>query len=158
MNSPERLTVSESIDLVSAWTSDSKAVLFDSDRTGRRQIFRQRLDQDSAQALIQGKDDDSDAEFSPDGAWIFYWSAPHGGANSSPAKTRLMRFPIAGGSPEEVLETTMDAPTDFHCPSSPGSSCVVSYWEQGQLIFNAVDPMRGRGDVIARTKMGMPDN
>lgn len=156
MDSPTRLTVSESSDHVSAWTRDSKAILFDSDRTGKRQIFRQQLDQDSAQPLIQGPDNVRNAELSPDGAWILYWLSPPPSGNSSSTTSRLMRFPVAGGSPEQLLETAMDAPTDFHCSSRPGGSCIVSHWEQGQLIFYSVDPVKGRGDSIARTKMEMP--
>jgi serine/threonine protein kinase len=156
MDSPKRLTLSESIDFVSEWTRDSKAILFDSDRTGRRQIFRQQLDQESAELLIQGPEDETEANLSPDGAWILYWSRPHGGGNSSSTTSRLMRFPAAGGSPEQVLETRMDTATDFLCPSQPANPCLLSRWEQGQLIFYAVDPIHGRGNWIARTKMGMP--
>jgi Tol biopolymer transport system component/predicted Ser/Thr protein kinase len=156
MDSPKRLTLSESIDYVSEWTRDSKAILFDSDRTGRRQIFRQQLDQESAERLIQGPDDEDGAQISPDGAWILYWSAPHGRGNSSSTPSRLMRFPVAGGSPEQVLEIPRDTVTDFLCPSRPANPCVMAGWEQGQLIFSAVDPIHGRGNAIARTKMGKP--
>jgi serine/threonine protein kinase/Tol biopolymer transport system component len=156
MSSPMRLTLSESIDYVSVWTRDSKAILFDSDRTGRRQIFRQQLDQESAEPLIQGPDDEDDAQLSPDGAWILYWSKPHGGGNSSSTPSRLMRFPVAGGSPEQVLEIPRDTVTDFLCPSQPSNPCVLGGWEQGQLIFSAVDPIHGRGNAIARTKIGKP--
>ena len=156
MDSPKRLTLSESIDYVSVWTRDSKAILFDSDRTGRRQIFRQQLDQESAEPLIQGPDDEDDAQLSPDGAWILYWSAPHGGQNSSSTPSRLMRFPVAGGSPEQVLEIPRDTITDFLCPYQPANPCVLGGWEHGQLIFSAVDSIHGRGNAIARTKMGKP--
>ena len=45
-------------------------------------------------------------------------------------------------------------PTDFDCPVRPASSCVFSHWEQGQLIFYALDPVQGRGKELARTKLG----
>jgi eukaryotic-like serine/threonine-protein kinase len=154
LDSPTRLTVSESKDYSSGWLDDSRTILFWSNRTGRNQIFRQQLGQETAEALIQGPDEETDAEMSPDGRWILYWSLPHWSA--PPTTARLMRFPISGGSPEQVLETRKDAATDFHCPVRPGSSCVLSRWEQGQMIFYALDPIQGQGKELARSKMGSP--
>jgi Tol biopolymer transport system component len=65
--SSRRLTVSDSRNFPSAWTSDSKAVLLASSRTGRYQLYRQFLDQDAAERLIQGSDDENGAVQSPDG-------------------------------------------------------------------------------------------
>ena len=154
--SPTRLTVSESADYPSGWMPDSKTILFQSNRTGRYQIFRQQLEQDTAEPVIQGPDDETDAELSPDGRWILYWSWAHGGGDPPPTTKRLMRYPASGGSPEPVLEAPSDAATDFHCPSRPASSCVLSRWEQGELIFYALDPAQGRGKDLARTELGMP--
>jgi eukaryotic-like serine/threonine-protein kinase len=152
--SPTRLTVSESSDNPSGWLHDSKAILFWSDRLGSNQIFRQQLEQGIAEPLILGPDDEMFPEMSPDGRWILYWSAPHDAGNSPTTTQRLMRFPVSGGSPEQVLETRVEATTDFHCPSRPAGSCVFSHWEQGQLIFYALDPVRGQGKEFARTKLG----
>jgi serine/threonine protein kinase len=153
MDPPRRLTVSESVDSVSGWTRDSKAVLFSSDRTGRSQIFRQQLEQDTAEPLIQGPDAELDAKLSVDGAWVLYVSTPDG-AGSSPQ--RLMRFPMSTGSRQQVSEIAADATGDFDCPHSPQSSCVLSRWEKGDLIFEAFDPVQGRGKELARTKLGLP--
>ncbi len=150
---PRRLTVSESVDIVSGWTRDSKAVLFSSDRTGKNQIFRQRLEQDTAEPLIEGPDDKFDAKLSVDGAWVLYLSMPRGGGTSP---QRLMRFPISAGSPEQVAEIAADATGDFDCPIRPQSSCVLSRWEKGDLIFDALDPVQGRGKELVRTKLGYP--
>ena len=78
LDSPMRLTVSESMDYASGWLDDSKTILFWSNRTGRNQMFRQQLEHDTADPLIQGPDDETDAEVSPDGRWILYWSFAHG--------------------------------------------------------------------------------
>ena len=158
LGSPRRLTVSESLDYISEWTRDSKAILFESDRTGRSQIFKQRLDLDSAEPLIQGPDDESSGELSVDGAWILYWSSAHGGDGSPQTARRIMRFPASGGPPEQVLESPDDPTNDFNCPSLPGGLCVLSRWEQGQLIFDALDPIQGRGKELARTTLGHPNN
>ena len=91
---------------------------------------------------------------SPDGRWILYWSSARGGGDSPTTTNRLMRFPVSGGSPEQVLESRIDATTDFHCPSRPAGSCVLSRSQQGQLIFYALDPVQGQGKEITRTKLG----
>jgi Tol biopolymer transport system component len=153
--SPTRLTVSESMDNPSGWLHDNRTILFRSNRPGRNQIFRQRLDQDTAEPLIPGPDDETSAQMSPDGRWILYWSSARGRGDSPAPTTRLMRFPGSGESPEQVLEARIDATTDFDCPYRPAGSCVLSRWQQGQLIFYALDPVQGQGKEIARTKLGM---
>ncbi len=154
LDSPARLTVSESMDYPSGWLDDSKTVLLWSNRTGRNQIFQQLMGHDTADPRIQGPGDETDAEISPEGNWILYWSIAHGSA--PPTTARLMRFPISGGSPEQILEVRKDAATDFHCPARPVSFCVLSRWDQGQLIFYALDPVQGQGKELVRSKMGSP--
>ena len=153
LDPPTRFTVSESMDYPSGWRDDSKALLFWSNRAGRNQIFRQQLGNDTADALIHGPDEETNAEMSPDGQWIFYWSNALG--NSQPSLARLMRFRVLGGSTEQVLEAEKNIATDFHCASSAAGSCILSRWEQGQLIFYALDP-NGKGKELARTKLGWP--
>jgi serine/threonine protein kinase/Tol biopolymer transport system component len=152
--SPTRITVSESMDYPSGWTNAGETILFWSNRMGRNQIFRQSLDHDGAEQLVQGPDDETDAEMSPDGRWILYWSYPHGSPSATTA--RLMRYPVSGGSPEQILETQKVVTTDFHCPVRPNSSCVLSRWEKGQLIFYALDPVQGQGKELTRSKFGQP--
>jgi Tol biopolymer transport system component len=67
---PRRLTISDTRDLADGWTPDSKSILFESDRTGRIQIFKQQLDLDAAEPLTQGTEDKHGAKATPDGAWI----------------------------------------------------------------------------------------
>ena len=153
--SPTRLTVSESNDYPSGWMHDSKTILLWSNRTGRDQIFRQQLEQDVTEPLIPGADDENYAEMSPDGRWILYWSSPHAAAGSATTTNHLMRLPVSGGLPEQVLEARIDATTGFHCPSRPVSSCIFSHWDKGQLIFYELDPIQGQGQELARTKLGL---
>ncbi len=150
---PTRLTVSESYDMPTGWMRDNKTILFSSDRLGRRQVFKQQMEQDTAEPLIKGPDDQEGAELSPDSRWILYWSSTQGG--DSAATARLMRIPALGGSPEQVLQARMND-TDFRCPVGPDGPCVLSHWEQGVLNFYALDPMRGRGKEFAKTKLGPP--
>jgi serine/threonine protein kinase len=154
LDSPTRLTVSESMDYPSGWLDDSKTILLWSNRIGRNQIFKQQLGHDTAEPLIQTPDDESDAEVSPDGRWILYWSPAH--RSESAATEQLIRVPASGGSPELVLNAWSDVTTQLHCPVHIGGSCVLSLWQQGQLVFYALDPALGRGKELTRTKIGSP--
>jgi eukaryotic-like serine/threonine-protein kinase len=154
LDSLKRLTVSDSTDYPSGWTRDSKSVLFSSNRTGRNQVFRQHLDQDVAEALIQGPDDESNATSTPDGASILYYSVPQAIEGKPATSGRLMRFPASGGSPEQIQELPIDAVTGFDCPAQTGSSCVLSGSDKGQVVFYALDSVHGRGKELARTTLG----
>jgi eukaryotic-like serine/threonine-protein kinase len=156
LDSPRRLTVSDSDNHPTAWTLDSKTLLISSNRTaGRAQIFKQQIQQDTAEPLIQGPGDEDGAQLSPDGVWILYWSLSPGNGTSAPIG-QLMRFPVSGGSPEKISEFPQDAATDFHCPSHSSSPCVLSRWERGQLIFYALDAVKGQGKELGSTKLEMP--
>jgi hypothetical protein len=136
--------------------SDSKTLLFTSNRTGRNQIFRQEIEQEAAEPLITGPDEQGAAELSPDGSWILFWSYPPSAGGSSPAMQRVMRFPVSGGPPAQILESPLDATTDFQCPLHAAGSCILALGEQGQLIFYSLDPVRGRGKELGRTSLGSP--
>jgi eukaryotic-like serine/threonine-protein kinase len=155
LDSPSRLTVSDSYNHPTGWTLDSKTLLISSNRTGRAQIFKQQIQQDTAEPLIQGPGNEDGAQLSPDGVWILYWSLSQGNGTSAPIG-QLMRFPVSGGSPEKISEFPQDAATDFRCPTHPGSPCVLSRWERGRLIFYPLDAVKGPGKELGSTQLEMP--
>jgi eukaryotic-like serine/threonine-protein kinase len=150
LDSPKRLTSSDSGNVVVGWTRDGGTVLLMSNRAGRSQIYKQRIDSDAPELLASSPDDQLYPSFSPDAAWVLYWAL----GQSQVASQRLMRVPASGGSPEQVLEAPVDPMISFDCPSRPLSSCVISREEQGQLIFYALDPVQGQGKEIIRSKWG----
>jgi Tol biopolymer transport system component len=156
MDPPKRLTVSDSNDRPNAWTRDSRAVIFESNRTGSVRIFRQQLGQDAAEALIQGPDEEAGARLTPDGAWILYWATANSG-KSPPASKRLMRLPTTGGPPEPVLEAPIDPEPFFDCSSHPGGLCVFSRVEQRRRTVYALDWLHGLGKQVAETHGGAGD-
>jgi len=156
MTAPVRLTVSDSRDTPGGWTRDSRALLIASDRIGRNQIFRQEVDQQSADSLMESPDDENSPEFTPDGRSILYWAtAPSESAAQAPTE-RLMRLPVAGGPPEQILETKIDPSIAFDCPSRGPGSCVLSRWQSGQLVFYALNPSAGQGKALANISFGPP--
>jgi dipeptidyl aminopeptidase/acylaminoacyl peptidase len=155
MNPPRRLTNDEANNIATAWTPDSKAVLFDSDRNGTGGIFKQGISQDAAELMVAGPQRVSLPRLSSDGAWILYFEFPKTPGASTPF--RLMRIPVGGGAPQLVLETRNEP--DYRCALAPASICVVSEASAGgkELALTAFDPLKGRGKVL-RTIPNDPAN
>jgi len=147
MNPPRRLTNDEAFDQPTAWTPDSKAVLFDSDRNGTRGIFKQGINQETSEPVVTGPQDFWMPHLSADGAWILFLESPRTPANPAPPQ-RLMRIPANGGVPQFVLETRNSS--RFECARAPASVCVILETSQDrkQLVITAFDPLKGRGKVL----------
>jgi eukaryotic-like serine/threonine-protein kinase len=143
-----RLTLSESRDQPTAWTIDSRAVIFQSNRNGRSGIFKQSLDADMAESIVSGPEDAVGARISPDGVWVLYLVFPKEGGASAPAQ--LMRVPITGGPAQLVLKAPLYG---WHsCAASPATLCVMAERARDgkQLIFTGFDPVKGRGSELTR--------
>jgi eukaryotic-like serine/threonine-protein kinase len=151
--SAKHLTLTRSIDAASGWTGNSSAIFFESDRTGKNQIFRQRLGQDSAEQVIPGSDVQQGAQLSPDGKWILYWSS-HPGPNSSGSIKELMRVPVSGVSREKILDAPNDDAVVFGCPRSGVTKCVLSRPENGRIILYQLDWIAGLGKQVATVDPG----
>ena len=159
MNPPRRLTNDEAYDQPTAWTADSKAVLFTSNRNGTRGIFKQGISQEAAEPVVTGPQDGYLPRLSPDGAWILYLESPkraigpsflhhilHGLRGKTPL--RMMRIPVSGGVPRFVLETRNW--NDDQCARAPADLCVIveASQDRKQLTLTAFDPLKGRGRVL----------
>jgi serine/threonine protein kinase/DNA-binding winged helix-turn-helix (wHTH) protein/Tol biopolymer transport system component len=144
MKPPRRLTNDDANNYPSAWTADSKAVLFTSDRNGGPGIFKQGLRQDTAEPMATGSNIVTLPRLSPDGAWILYVESPKTAIGPS-TPLRVMRIPVAGGVPQFVME--MRNWLDFQCSRAPASLCVIGEGSQDekQLTITAFDPVKGRG-------------
>ncbi len=138
---PRRLTLDDWYDYVTAWTKDSKAVIFSSKRNGRWAIFVQKLDAPSPESLIAGTESYTYAILSSQGTLLYTVKAA-----SSPPVFRLMSSPEQGGA----RSTLMTGEYTYACGSSPSSSCVVAEIKDQQLIFSHLDPLRGKAEEIGR--------
>ncbi len=144
MSPPRRLTNDEAIDWPTAWTADSKAVLFASKRNGTWGMFKQGINEETAEPVAIGPQDLYLPRLSPDGAWILYLEIPKTAVGSS-TPIRLMRIPVAGGAPQFVLDTPNWQ--NFACAPAPASLCVIGETEK-QFTVTAFDPLKGRGKVL----------
>jgi serine/threonine protein kinase/Tol biopolymer transport system component len=143
-----RLTLDDRGDYPAAWTADSKAVLFSSDRNGNFDIFKQALDQRLAEPVVTGPEDQCDPTLTPDGASILYFAQPGGRRLGSLDPVSLSRAPLASGPPQLVLNERGFAVVN--CARSPSNLCVVDQRTKGQLVFYAFDPSRGKGGELTR--------
>ncbi len=149
LENPRRLTFNDRDDFASDWTPDSQYVLFASNRNGSMDIFRQRVDERTAEALITGPEDKLSLHLSPDGQWLMYFAFP--GGYSVTKAPLLMRAPLSGGPPQVVFKAR--PASDFRCLKAPATMCVLSEWENKQLVFYALDPIRGKGQELARQEV-----
>jgi serine/threonine protein kinase/Tol biopolymer transport system component len=151
ISTPKRLTLNEGRDFSSAWTADSKAIVFSSYRDGQWRIFKQPRDSDAPQAITVGDtgyDEGALPRVSPDGRWVLYVARSSQGPASG--ENRLMRVPISGGTPEFVMNARSVGGPD--CARAPASICVIAEptLDHKQLIFTSFDPLKGRGRELAR--------
>jgi eukaryotic-like serine/threonine-protein kinase len=138
LTTPRRLTLDERNDWPATWSSDSRAVIFWSDRNGRNQVFRQNTDQEVAETVATGPEEDWMPRVSPDGLSIFYLASNQLADNSA----RLMRAPTSGGSPQSVMEVPRI--NNYACARPPSAICIVGQTSEDQkkLIFSAFDPLQ----------------
>ena len=150
ITTPAPLTLEETWNDPLAWTANSKAVLFVSNRTGVRGIFKQSLGQDNAELLLTSKKSETlgSACVSPEGSWIVYELRWEGEGHQE--SNKIMRLPISGGSPQLVLAANTEGGP--RCAKSPSTLCAIAERsaDRKQLVFTAFDPMNGRGREIAK--------
>ena len=150
VSAPRRLTNDEYADVPMAWTSDSKAVFFDSNRNGTWGVFKQGIGQEAPEPVVTGPQNAILSRLSADGAWVLYLDGPKAiwetGFLSLPG--RLLRIPVSGGVPQLVLETK--AEHSFDCARAPASLCVILETSQDEkhLTVTAFDPLKGRGKTL----------
>ncbi len=148
-----RLTLDESDNNPTAWTTDSKAVIFFSNRNSSEGLYRQRLDQDSPELITTAPGSFSSARVTPDGKWVVWLLQPD--ASDANPEARLMRAPITGGMPELVFAAPRKA--FLLCAMAPSTLCAVGEWSEDhkEMVVTSFDPVKGRGRELLRLKVDL---
>jgi WD40 repeat protein len=133
MGAPRRLTLDLGDDYPTAWTPDSSAVLFTSDRNGPSAIFRQRLDEQTAEQIVFGPRSQIIARSSPDGTGILF-------ASRDGAERGVMRAPMKGGKAKLLFE----APDTIGIRCSRVGPCTLTERRDGVVTVSEIDPVSGR--------------
>jgi eukaryotic-like serine/threonine-protein kinase len=132
-----RLSLSQRGSSPSAWTPDNHSIIFQSDRDGRGEVFKQAVDQATPELLASDPARHSfSARLSPDGSEILYLSHL---VNEWPSPFRLLRAPIAGGPPRVLLERP--GFNDLFCSRTPATICAFSQGDDaGHETIFILDP------------------
>jgi Tol biopolymer transport system component len=166
---PERrLTLDTRSDWPTGWTKDGKEILFFSDRSGTFNVFKQGESAQTAELIVQGKEDVRAPQISPDGQLLLYMVWPD---VKEPRPVRIMSASRTGGLAHAVLEAGGPFATgvtfsaageqdpqmkgqrsfpDFRCPTSTTASCVLAEADQDEVVFTFFDPVQGRQVEAAR--------
>jgi eukaryotic-like serine/threonine-protein kinase len=137
-----RLTFIDADEYPHTWTPDSRAIIFESNRNGNFDLFRQEVDQNDARPLVVSKSATVLPHVSPDGRWILY-------NQRHEARWNVMRIPLGGGSAETILPDAM-VQGEYACSTRPDGRCVYRTVENRQFVFRELDPVRGKGGELAR--------
>ena len=145
---PRRLTLDDRNDFPTAWTPDSRAVLFFSDRNGKWDIFKQALDKRTAEAIVEGSQNYVLPRVSADGASILYHASLKSELFSWSEPANLMRVPILGGPPQLLrYEPSL---YDIRCARLPARLCVLSEREPRHQVFYGFDLVQGKVRELTR--------
>jgi len=146
---PRRLTLDSNDNIADAWTLDSKAVLFVSNRNGTWKLFKQNIDETTPELLVEGHGI-SLPRLSADGTQVLYLSASNLEDLSFPAS--LMSKPLAGGPPHLVLQEK--GIINLECAQAPAKLCIFSNLAGSDLIFRSFDLEHGAGREVVRIRNG----
>ncbi len=150
LQNARRLTLDDSNDFVNNWTPDGEAIFLTSDRNGSLDVFRQRLDQRTAEPVIAGPDDEKGpTAVDRESGWLYYLVRSKRFGNVFGRTDTLMRAPAAGGPAEQV------APSTYYpfatCARGSSRTCVLIEQEDRRLNVYALDAKGERGPRIAST-------
>jgi eukaryotic-like serine/threonine-protein kinase len=148
-----RLTLDEQTNYPHAWTADSRAVIFESNRRGNYDLFKQGIDQRTPEVIVATPMTEMLPQLSPDG-FVLYDARPRESEQPwfyRPGSSKLMRVPVEGGNPHDV---PIGGPLDeFRCALGAGKRCVLRTTVPGESrTYYDLDAVRGKGQELARTK------
>ena len=152
ISEPVRLTLDDRQDLPFDWTSDGKAVIFISDRTGVFNVYRQAIDQAVPELLVGGTRPALTPRLNPDGTQLLYLVYPNWADNAS--SISLMRTPLAGGAPQRVLAA--DWINNQQCARAPATLCLYSVVTKETFTLFSFDPLKGNGAQVYQMKDELP--
>jgi DNA-binding winged helix-turn-helix (wHTH) protein/Tol biopolymer transport system component len=137
---PQRLTLDERLDYATAWTGDSDAVVFYSNRNGPFHIFKQGIQSAQPVLLVGGLDDLYAPRMTPDQSAVLYIvrAPPNGTTNEA----QLMRIPVVGGISQPVLKAS--GLWDAECARVPSGLCIYSTICEGKQVFYKFNPENGK--------------
>ena len=147
LQNSRRLTLDDNYNLPSAWTADSREVLFSSERPANRVMYRQAIDPGSAAQLVTPSVNTNFylAGLSPDRTGILLEGEP-----LDSRKMGLYRVDAKGGAAQLLFNT--GGFVLFSCSHKTANLCVFGRptAEKSELIVVAFDPLGGAQKELLR--------
>jgi Tol biopolymer transport system component len=148
------LTLDERTNYPHAWTADSRALIFESDRNGNFDLFKQDIARRTPEILVATPLTEILPQLTPDGRLVLYAARPLESQRPwfyKPGTYKLMRVPVTGGTPAEVpIGGMLD---EFRCALGSGKRCVLrASLPGGYRAYYDLDAINGKGRELARTK------
>ena len=98
-----RLTLDEQANYPHAWTADSRDVIFESNRRGNYDLFKQGIEQRTPEVVVATPMTEMLPQLAPDRHFVLYDARPRESEEPwhyRPGTSKLMRVPVEGGTPE----------------------------------------------------------
>jgi WD40 repeat protein len=138
MGTPRRLTLDLGDDYPSDWTRDSKAVILTSTRNGPQTLFRQDIDRQTAEQIVQLPGNQVLARVTPDGDSLLFMAMD---AAKTPQSLRLMTASVKGGAAQPV-PNARNAGIFYRC--SAGGVCLDAQKDgDGAYVISELSPTKG---------------
>jgi eukaryotic-like serine/threonine-protein kinase len=144
-----RLIMDEYFNMPFAWTADSRAVIFLSNRSGAWGVYKQGIYGGGARAItVSAALDADEPRLSPDGSWVVFPARPH----SSPqgVLTTVYRAPLAGGPPQLLFPVKRFIV--LFCANRAANFCAYASHSSDQhaMVIMAFDPIGGQKRELLR--------
>jgi serine/threonine protein kinase len=146
LQNPRRLTLDDNYNIPSAWMPDSREVLFSSERTSNRVMYRQAIDPGSAAHLVTPAVNTNFylAGLSPDRSGILLEGEP-----IDSRKMGLYRVDSKGGEGRLLFNT--GGFVLFSCSDKTANLCVFGRpTKENELVVLAFDPLGSPGKELLR--------
>jgi DNA-binding winged helix-turn-helix (wHTH) protein len=143
LDAPRRLTMNDREDYPTAWTPNSRSIIFSSKQGDRHMdIFQQDIDSKEPQLLVSGDGEKNYARVTGNGRWmLFIQHALTLPTLAITPPTRVMRVPIEGGIAEEIYAS--EGVAWPQCSLS--KACIVADQRGGKIVISWLDPIQGKG-------------
>jgi DNA-binding winged helix-turn-helix (wHTH) protein/Tol biopolymer transport system component len=151
-NEPRRLTLDANINFGSAWTADSKGVLFVSNRNGEWKLFKQVIDETTPEVLAEAQVI-SPPRLSADGSHVLYVTSSNPKDVSVPSS--IMSKSLSGGASRVVVQGFGIG--NNQCAMAPSTLCVFSQFDGKDLVFRSFDLEHGAGRELLRIPEASPN-
>jgi hypothetical protein len=146
-----RFTLEDADNIVVGWTADGKVMV--AQNRGTWSLYKQSLDLDTPEPIVSSVAGGAllAGAITPDDKWYIGRIWPEGESIEHPTiPFPILRIPLAGGTPETILQ--LSRPGNVSCARPPSNTCVLvePSEDRKQVIVSILDPIKGHGPELFR--------